>query len=464
MSRRCLAVAAPLAAAFVATALVHLVPPPVAITWSFAHLDRHPALPVVAAMLLVVLPPLSAAAWRRPALGRPRGRMPWWTAPAAAAALGTVLVLAVRAGARPPALSLDTWWLIETVRRAGTEMRWYLIVAAYGVLARPLGENPYAVELLVRQVNAMVGAAAVIVLVAAVRRLARTRGEAAAMALLVLSAMGVVQLVPGYLDVYPVPLLLLAVYLWTAFRVLDGAGHPAWPLAVAAVAPFFYVGLLLVLPSAAVVVVVELRRAGGWRRLLAASAAAAAVAGAATVPAFGRAFAWAAWRNAVAASSKRELGLSPTSSLLPLDHLLSWTHAAEVAHTLFLVDPVGWAMLGTAGVAVAATRWREPWHPAVPLLLGIAVPYLAYLVAMDPLWGAYADWDLFAYQVAATAILASWAFVTWGRGCPRACGLLLGLALAAASTHLLARWNAMHVDLRRHVHESPFHVPVPDPF
>jgi len=48
--------------------------------------------------------------------------------------------------------------------------------------------------------------------------------------------------------------------------------------------------------------------------------------------------------------------------------------------------------------------------------------------------------------------------VACGRKHPRAFGYLLGLALAAAGVHLLARWNALDVDLPRHLLESPYHV------
>src|SRR5207244_4492767 len=85
-------------------------------------------------------------------------------------------------------------------------------------------------------------------------------------------------------------------------------------------------------------------------------------------------------------------------------------------------------------------------RPRAPALLALLVaPWLAYVVAMDPLFGAFADWDLFSYGAAATSLLGAYAFVAWGRAAPRAFGWLLGLALAAASVHLLARWNALDV-------------------
>lgn len=144
--------------------------------------------------------------------------------------------------------------------------------------------------------------------------------------------------------------------------------------------------------------------------------------------------------------------------LVPPPLAITWSFAHLYRHPAL---PVGGAVLAVPGIAVAATRWRERWHPAVAFLVVILVPYLAYAVTMDPLWGAFADWDLFGFQVAATALLARWAFVVWGRDCPRAFGVLLGLASAEAGVRLLARWNAMHVDQQAHVIESPFHVPGP---
>jgi len=305
---------------------------------------------------------------------------------------------------------------------------------------------------LIRTVSGLAASVALVALAGAARRLGRTRGEAGAITLLAWSAFGTAQLVPGYLDVYPFALAVTALYLCTALGALAGDVHPGWPLALEFVAPFFYIGLVLLLPSTVAIALSAGRRAEGRAPLALGLLAAVAAAGAATLPGFGAPFAWRAFVARAHADSGWQLGLSPTSSLLPLGYLLSGAHAREVVHTLLLVDGVGVLLLVVCGA------WLPRRDPAAALLALLVAPWLAYVVAMDPLFGAFADWDLFSYGAAATSLLGAYAFVAWGRAAPRAFGWLLGLALAAASVHLLARWNALDVDLPRHLLESPYHV------
>jgi hypothetical protein len=109
-------------------------------------------------------------------------------------------------------------------------------------------------------------------------------------------------------------------------------------------------------------------------------------------------------------------------------------------------------------VAGATALARGAWDPAAAFLGLIVIAWLAYLIAMDPVYGPYADWDLFGYGAAVTSLLGAFAFVAWGRTCPRLFAPLLGLALAAAGVHLLARLNALDVDFHIHAIESPFHL------
>ncbi len=448
--RRPTGVALALSAGLAAELALHFLEPRLAITWSHAHLARRAALPWIGAALVLVLPAASAWAWRRPGARRPLGALSWRAA-AAAVALGAA-VLALGRLRPAPLISIDPWFLVKSVAEGtGENGRWYLLLWSYqhlGAAVQPWLDAPH----LIRTVSGLAASVALVALAGAARRLGRTRGEAGAIALVAWTAFGVAQLVPGYLDVYPFALAVTALYLWTALGALAGDVHPGWPLVIAFLAPFFYIGLVLLVPSTVVIALAAARRPAGGARLALGLLAAVAAAGAATLPGFGAPFAWAAFVARAHADSGYQLGFSPTSSLLPLAHMLSGAHAREVVHTLLLVDGVGVLLLVVCGA------WLPRRDPAAALLALVVAPWLAYVVAMDPLFGAFADWDLFSYGAAATSLLGAYAFVAWGRAAPRAFGWLLGLALAAASVHLLARWNALDVDLPRHLLESPYHV------
>ena len=118
-------------------------------------------------------------------------------------------------------------------------------------------------------------------------------------------------------------------------------------------------------------------------------------------------------------------------------------------------------------IELAFERWghfvcRHRWGTtACVLLASLVVPYLAYGVAMEPLYGAYGDWDLWSYGALATSLLGGLAFVLWARTHVRLAGPLLGLALACSSVHLMARLHGLDVDRARHLEESPAQIPVP---
>jgi hypothetical protein len=453
----CLVVASLLGLGFAAYAALHLLEPRLALTWSYAHLHRRPALPWVGAALLALGPPLATRAWRSPASAAALRPL---RAHRTAAAAGLALLVVGGAGFAWPVsvVSIDPAFLLQSVHDASNvNPRWHLTLAAYAGLSRLLRPALSPTEI-IRGVNAVMATVGLRALAAAARRLAATRGEAAAMALLAWSAFGTLQLALGYVDVYPVALAVTALYLWTGLGAIRGDTHPAWPLGLAALGPFAYLGLALLAPSTLVVAATCLQRPRGGRRLLAAGAVALVVAGAATVPGFGRPFAWGTFLDAAARASGAELGLSPTSSVLPAWALLSAGHAREVLHTLLLVDGIGVWLVVVAGGWALAGPWRRTWDPAAAFLAAVVVPEVAFLVVMDPLWGAFADWDLFGWGAAATSLLGGYAFVLWGRRCPARFPALLGLALAAAGVHLLARLNALHVDLKAHLVESPHHI------
>jgi hypothetical protein len=115
-------------------------------------------------------------------------------------------------------------------------------------------------------------------------------------------------------------------------------------------------------------------------------------------------------------------------------------------------------LLIAACAAHAVLTWPRRlvcWSAAV------LAPQLAYLLAMDPLFGHFADWDLFSTLAASTSLFGGAAFVTWGRGAPARTGFLLGVALATALVHLLARLNALDVAFAAHLAETPFRVTIP---
>ena len=448
--RRPSAVALALAAGLTGELALHFLEPRLALTWSYAHLGRRAALPWLGIALVLALPAAGRCAWRQPGVERPLGAVSWRSTLGGCALAGAVLALGRACPA--PLVSIDPWFLVKSVAEGtGENGRWYLLLWSYerlGAAVRPWLDAPQVI----RTVSGLAASVALVALAGAARRLGRTRGEAGAITLLAWSAFGTAQLVPGYLDVYPFALAVTALYLCTALGALAGDVHPGWPLALAFVAPFFYIGLVLLLPSTAVIALSAARRPEARAPLALGLLAAVAAAGAATLPGFGAPFAWRAFVARAHADSGWQLGLSPTSSLLPLGYLLSGAHAREVVHTLLLVDGVGVLLLGVCGA------WLPRRDPAAALLALLVAPWLAYVVAMDPLFGAFADWDLFSYGAAATSLIGAYAFVAWGRAAPRAFGWLLGLALAAASVHLLARWNALDVDLPRHLLESPYHV------
>ena len=448
--RRPSAVALALAAGLAGELALHFLEPRLALTWSYAHLGRRAALRWLGIALVLALPAAGRCAWRQPGVDRPLGAVSWRSTLGGCALAGAVLALGRACPA--PLVSIDPWFLVKSVAEGtGENGRWYLLLWSYerlGAAVRPWLDAPQVI----RTVSGLAASVALVALAGAARRLGRTRGEAGAITLLAWSAFGTAQLVPGYLDVYPFALAVTALYLCTALGALAGDVHPGWPLALAFVAPFFYIGLVLLLPSTAVIALSAARRPEARAPLALGLLAAVAAAGAATLPGFGAPFAWRAFVARAHADSGWQLGLSPTSSLLPLGYLLSGAHAREVVHTLLLVDGVGVLLLVVCGA------WLPRRDPAAALLALLVAPWLAYVVAMDPLFGAFADWDLFSYGAAATSLLGAYAFVAWGRAAPRAFGWLLGLALAAASVHLLARWNALDVDLPRHLLESPYHV------
>jgi hypothetical protein len=402
----------------------------------------------------VLLPILAAWAWRRPWAQGPVERL----GPARAIALVALLTLAVVAmGVVWPVtpICIDSWFFAKALEDGVSgNPRWYLTLATFSAAARALRPLVSGV-LVVRILNGVVAAWGLAALAAAARNLARTRAEALAMTALAWTAFGVLQLALGYVDVYPTALCLTAVYLWLGSGVLVRDWHPVWAIAVAAIGPFFYVGLVLLGPSCLVLLWLA-RQRRGWRAVAEAVAVGIVVAGAATLPGYGAAFAWLRFARDLAPALQPGAPVDGRGALLTERELATAEHWIGIAHLLLLTDGVGVLLLVTCGIAAARRLPAAQWLWVAALLL----PCFAYLVTMDPLFGLYGDWDLFSYLAAVTSLCGAYAFVVWARGAPRLAGMLAGLAVAAAVVHLLARLNGLDIDFHRHLAETPFRIPV----
>jgi hypothetical protein len=445
-----------IAAALGAQLALHLIEPELAITWSFAHLGRQRERWWAAVALVVLMPVVMRAVWKHPVLQAPVRPLGW----KAALAIGVVLwALLTWIGLvfPAPSISIDAEFFADATLFPDKiyVARWYLTAWIFAqVVAVTSGLMTH--ETTIRCLNALLATVGLLALAGSAVQLARTRGEACIMTVLAWTALGTLQLAIGYVDVYPAALALFALYVWSGLRALRGTLHPAWPLSVAAVGPFAYIGLAILGPSVLVLMLHVLTRAGGRRRLATGLAVAVGAAGLATVPGFGAPFAWLSFVRTATAHVPVDMGLSPGSPLLPLAFMVSASHAREVLHTLILVDGVGVVFCLTAGIWGAA---RIPRDPVLAFLGSLVVSFLAYLIVFDPVFGAFVDWDLFSYPVVATSLLGTYTFLLWGRTRPHGCAVLLGLALSVSSVHLIARLNALDIHLGAHVGESPYHRP-----
>lgn len=439
---------------------LHWFEPALATTWSFAHLGRHRALRWLAAIALLALPLLGLAGWRSPAMRR--GLSPVARRRALLAVAGTWLALALVGMAFPaPVICIDAVYFVKEIRdgTAGNH-RWFLALWSYGWIYHALG-GALDGKTFVRALNALMTATACVAVVASARLLARDRREAMAISALVLTSFGNLQLALGYIDVYPIPQAAMALFAWTALRALRGLGSPLWPLAIAAVGPLCYVGLLLLAPAALVLAVAIALEPGGVRRLVPAAAGVVLLLGVSTLPLHGRPWDLGAFVRGVAHDAQPQLGLSETGSLLPIGYAFGVKHVTEFLHGLLLTDGVGVLLLAAVlPAALATTRDASTWRVLL-LLAALAGPVLVYAFLMDPLFGPYADWDLFSYGAVATSLLGAYAFVLWARDRGAWAGAIVGLLVAAAVVHALARLNALDVDFARHMREQPFHVSVP---
>jgi len=451
----CVGIATLLAIGLGAQVALHLLEPPLAITWSYAHLWRHPELGWLGAVLAIALPAATMLVWRQPAmarsLGAVRGRRVLAGTACVLVALG---VVSLRYPSHPTAI--DPPLYVMAISRGEVNPRHHLTTWLLGRLAGALKGWITATTLLLAM-NALYGTVTYVALAASARLLGRTRGEAMAIALLAGTAFGTVQMSFGNLtNSRSLAVALLSVFCWTAIRAVTGDGHPVWPFVIGFVGIFWYQGLVLLIPSLPVVAVEVLRRPEGRRQLATAGVVAVVAAGLATLPVYARPFAWSAFLRDAYASSICGVGDPLPSCTLPLSHIATAHHVVEVLNVWLLVDGVGILLVAVTGTWLALSLLRRrTWDPAAAVLATVAAGFFAFTITNYNPFGNFANWDVYGYGAPVTALLGGYAFVTWGRECQASSRWLLGLGLAAAAIHLLARLNTMHLDLRRHMAETP---------
>lgn len=439
---------------------LHLFEPTLAQTWSYAHLNRYrKAFPV--ALLVTVGLPL-AVMWfseqsyaRKPVPGSGFGY-------GVAVFLVLSLVFLCVGWFFPSTwLSLDPWkFAFEVWKGFIDTIRWYLTLMTFTAILRVAewaAPFPVPSRYLVPVVNAFVSGLSFTLMIACARRLGKDMIEVGFLLLLTWTAFGNLQISIWYVDIYPLVQLLLVLFVWTSFRVLVEDAHPVWPFVVVSISPFFYVGMVLMAPALLAVVLACLRRENGIRQLASASAVAVLVAGSATIPGFGRPFAFGEFAAALRDDSTHLLGMQAGSSLLPWAYMFSPHHVSEYLHTWLLIDGMGVWLGVTAGIPMLLRFFRGEIATREGVLILLLGPVAVYAFVMDPLWGPYADWDLFSYAAVPLSLFGGYALVAWGRETPRVRAALMGLLLAANLVHLGARLNALEIEKERHTLESPSH-------
>ena len=361
---------------------LHVAEPDLPLSWGFAGLRAVWGTVVPGLVAFVVVLAAVALAWRSPIASRPVPRV----RPAAvvAGALVVWLVLAL-AGLRWPAPDVcpDAMFLPHQLRTGGAgNVRWLLSVPLLQLLYAPFHGHVDA-DLVLRVVNAMFSTLSMLLTLAVAMRLGRSVREVAAVVLLVWTGLGSLQLALGYVDIYPLVQLLVALYVWSALRYLDGDGGIVWPLLVAVAGPCFYIGLILLAPSVLVLLAVAVQRRDSRRS----RSPRARPAHRRARDGAGLSVHRSRCRPGSSVSPTSDYGLNPGRQTLPLAYMLSLRHAGEVLSTLLLLD-------GTALVLLPPSRCaREPvsfcaccWPRGSPSWS-----------RWTRSWGPYSDWDLFSY-------------------------------------------------------------------
>jgi hypothetical protein len=445
---------------------LHVLEPPLAITWSYGHLNRYPAMGWVALLLATLLPFLTARLERLPGAARPSAILRAPELLGLAAALSGIFLL-VGWFFPSKAVSLDaSAFAVEVWKGDVSTHRWYLTITTFSALhkgAEALSGVAIPARDFVSVANTALCGLAFALILGSASLLTRTRFECATLTLLSWTALGNLQLALYYMDIYPLVQLALAAFLFSGLRTIERDGHPIWPTLVGTVGLFFYQGLVLLLPALLLLLCAALRRPAGGRRVAVACAAALFLCAMATIPGYGAPLAFGPLLADLALDPTRPLGLSAESNFLPFSYLWSPVHLREFLHTFLLIDGVGSLLCLTTGGILTARILRGDFLSSAAVVLVLAATVVGYAFVMDPLWGAYRDWDLFSYAAVPTSLFGGYSFVAWCRAHPQWRGPLSGLLLAASLVHLAARLNAIELEAERHTEESPMHLQFPEP-
>jgi hypothetical protein len=208
---------------------------------------------------------------------------------------------------------------------------------------------------------------------------------------LVLLAQGYVQLFFGYVEIYAIYSVGIALYLLLALRHLNGRA-PLWPAAASlALCLGLHLSAAVLLPS-----LVLLFAMGLWKRATRRGVLRDAAIGTAAFVTIGAGLAWLGdgynlpttlWQTGV-------LALTSKQETIP-DYLLSPMHCRDFLNAQLLIGPLALAFFLPAALWTVA-RWRSV-SPAAAFLVVAGVSYFgACAVAGDSNLGYARNWDLIA--------------------------------------------------------------------
>ena len=180
----------------------------------------------------------------------------------------------------------------------------------------------------------------------------------------------------GYIDVYPAVQAFVSLFILGGVRALSGGGL-TFPLVVAAIGPFAYVGLSLLAIPAAVLSSILLYR-DGWRRVVGPALVAVVAGGMCTTPLYGRPFDLVPFVESMRGISDAGLGPGP---LLPGWYFWTRYHLLDVLNSSVLIDGAGILLCLTLAWTIrSAVGW---------FLLSVFLPVFLHSIVTDPLFGPY---------------------------------------------------------------------------